>query len=295
MRPLLRPGTHVLTRTDGSLQVGLDPAGAVVLDDSPALRNGLLGTTAAASPDLDLLAAQDLLVDECAVMPLIAGEGVCALAPVVGAALVRDAGPEAMARARARSRCRAEVVGFGHAASRGLTESLERLLGLAGVSTARRPVRSPDGSRGRRTPLGVLVGVGEPDRELADAWLRDGTPYLVVRVTEGRAVVGPFVVPGRTACLRCVDAHHSDVDSDWPLLVRQYAAASSRDRADGAPEPVDPALAAIAAGWAARDVTSYVDGLRPSTWSSTLVVPGDLTSLTSHGWSRHPECGCAVL
>ncbi len=37
-----------------------------------------------------------------------------------------------------------------------------------------------------------------------------GLPHLMVRLTEGDAVVGPFVVPGRTACLRCLDAHHAD-------------------------------------------------------------------------------------
>ena len=43
MRPILRPGTHLLSRTDGSLQLGLDPGAAVVVDDSPALRSALLG------------------------------------------------------------------------------------------------------------------------------------------------------------------------------------------------------------------------------------------------------------
>jgi bacteriocin biosynthesis cyclodehydratase domain-containing protein len=141
--------------------------------------------------------------------------------------------------------------------------------------------------------VGVLVGVGEPDRELADPWLREGTPYVVVRLTEGRAVIGPFVVPGRTACLRCVDAHHTDADPEWPLLVRQYAAATRGDRADGAPEPVDPALAALVVAWAARDVTSYVDGGRPSTWSTTLALGPDLATVETRSWLRHPECGCS--
>ena len=115
---------------------------------------------------------------------------------------------------------------------------------------------------------------------------------MVVRLTEGRAVVGPFVVPGLTACLRCVDAHHTDADREWPLLVRQYADASSRDRADGSPEPVDPALAALAVAWAARDLTSYVDGGRPSSWSSTAGVRPRPEHARDPVWLRHPECGC---
>ena len=290
MRPLLRPGTHVLRRTDGTLQVGLRPEGAVVLDDSPALRRGLLGE-AVPDPAWDLLDTAGLLVDESALMPLL-GRRQDSLEAPAAAALAREAGPATMASATARSRCRVETATFGHGCGHALAPALVDVLGALGISTEARPVRSPDGSRARRTPFGVLLGVGEPDRELTDGWVRDGTPHLVVRVTEGRAVVGPFVVPGRTACLRCLDAHHTDADADWPLLVRQYAASSARDRADGAPEPLDPALGLLAVAWAARDVASFVDGARPSTWSSTLVLAPDLTSLTSHSWPRHPECGC---
>jgi bacteriocin biosynthesis cyclodehydratase domain-containing protein len=147
---------------------------------------------------------------------------------------------------------------------------------------------------GRAAPdAGVLVGVGEPDRELLDQWTRSETPYLLVRLTEGRAVVGPFVAPGRTACLRCIDAHHTDADPAWPLLVRQYAEASSRDRPDGAPEPVDPLLAALAVSWAARDLAAYVDGTRPSTWSTTVTLHPRPDELESSTWPRHPACSCS--
>ncbi len=139
----------------------------------------------------------------------------------------------------------------------------------------------------------MLLGVGEPDREVVDDWTRAGTPHLLVRLTEGRAVIGPFVVPGETACLRCVDAHCTDADPAWPLLVRQYSAASATDRPDGAPEPVDPLLATLALAWAARDLASYVDGLRPSTWSATVTVQPQLTRIESRSWLRHPACGCS--
>ena len=100
-------------------------------------------------------------------------------------------------------------------------------------------------------------------------------------------MVGPFVAPGTTACLRCVDAHCTDADPAWPLLVRQYAAASARDRADGVPEPVDPLLASLALAWAARDLACYVDGGRPSTWSATVT----LHPRPDHVWRPAPGCG----
>ena len=81
-------------------------------------------------------------------------------------------------------------------------------------------------------------------------------------------------------------------DQGARTIRHQYAAATCRDRADGSPEPVDPALAALAVAWAARDVTSYADGGRPSTWSTTLVLAHDLATLETRSWLRHPECGC---
>jgi hypothetical protein len=101
------------------------------------------------------------------------------------------------------------------------------------------------------------------------------------------------VVPGRTACLRCIDAHHTDADPAWPLLVRQYAAACRRDRADGTPEPVDPLLATLAVAWAARDLTAYADGGRPSTWSTTVTLDARPDRLETQAWLRHPGCGCS--
>ncbi len=115
----------------------------------------------------------------------------------------------------------------------------------------------------------------------------------MVQLVEGGAVIGPLVVPGQTACLRCLDAFHSEEDPSWALLVEQYARAVSSDRADGIPEPVDPALATIAVGWAARDVSAYLEGGTPTTWSSTVRLAPELDTIESRSWPTHPDCGCS--
>jgi bacteriocin biosynthesis cyclodehydratase domain-containing protein len=116
-------------------------------------------------------------------------------------------------------------------------------------------------------------------------------------MTEGRAVAGPFVDPGRSACLRCVDAHHTDADPTWPLLVRQHAAATGRPRAGAdvlaPPEPVDPLLATLALAWAVRDLASWVEGVPPSLLSSTLALDPALADVEVRTWTRHPGCGCS--
>ena len=288
MRPILRHGTHVLTRGAGELQVGLDPRSALVLPDTAEVRRALALLAVSADrvehadpATLDLLAQHDLVLDERALVPAL---GRTDVTPATSAALARSAGPQAPARRMARGDFLTDVGGFGHPAGAGLSDDLAELLGAAGL---------PHPRAREDLSAAVLVGVGEPDRDLVDPWTRSGTPYLVVRLTEGRAVVGPFVAPGRTACLRCIDAHHTDADPVWPLLVRQYAAACTRDRADGAPEPVDPLLAGLAVAWAARDLVAYVDGGRPATWSTTVTFDAHPGRLETQAWLRHPGCGCS--
>jgi bacteriocin biosynthesis cyclodehydratase domain-containing protein len=125
--------------------------------------------------------------------------------------------------------------------------------------------------------------------------MRAGAPHLVLRLSEGSAVVGPFVRPGETACLRCVDAHHTDADPTWPLLVAQHASAVVRPRDDTVPEPVDSLLAALAAAWAAREVVSHAEGRSPATMATTIRLDPRLTALETHSWPRHPACGCSGL
>lgn len=298
MRPLLSPGTHVLRRGDGRLQLGIDPTNAVILTDSPAARLCLETVTGGAPAPEDAsvreliaeLQARGMLVDEAAVMPLIGmTPGTSALPRPAGAALARTANGSAAAAYQARARTRIHLNSFGHPSGAELLDDLTTLLARAGLRT-RRP--RTDHVSGAVPLIGVLVGVGEPERELVDEWMRHALPFLLVRVTEGRTVVGPFVEPGRTACLRCIDAHYTDLDDAWPLLVQQYARAASRDRADGTPEPVDPTQVAAALALAAHDIAVYADGMQPNSWSATVTVGPDLVSLHTYPWQRHPECGC---
>ena len=293
VRPILRPGTHVLNRVGGELQVGLDPDGALLLPASEPVRRSLALLAGPADRDsypdeaagvVSLLERHGQLADERDLLPLLPATGNgTGQGGHTAAALVRSRGAATAAAWRSRTRWRTAVRTFGHPVGASLAGELGRLLRAAGL---------PEPQDGPDLDTGVLVGVGEPQREDLDEWTRERTPYLVVRMTEGRAVLGPFVGPGRSACLRCVDAHRTDADRSWPLLVRQYAAAAARDRSDGAPEPVDPLLASIALAWAARDLATYVDGGRPSTWSATITVAPDLSELETRAWLRHPACCC---
>jgi bacteriocin biosynthesis cyclodehydratase domain-containing protein len=300
MHRMLLPGTHLLRRGDGHVQAGLDPARAVVL---PA---GRPVSTLQADRDPDVARALDsrgLLVDEAVVRSAVPGQAGSARASPprsaadaaswsrhAAAAMVRICGDRTPGTHGRRRAAVVSVVGFGGTLAAPLAGQVREL--------AARSALALDGPAGRgRRPrvgtVGIAVGVGEPDRTLLDRWLQRGLPHLVVRLTEGRVLLGPFVDPGRTACLRCLDAHRTDEDPDWPLLVQQYAAQLDSGRADGVPEPVDPALAALAVGWAVRDVATFVEGHRPTTWSTTVLLSERLEELGTMPWLRHPECGCS--
>ena len=103
-------------------------------------------------------------------------------------------------------------------------------------------------------------------------------------------LLGPFVDPGRTACLRCLDSHLAEQDPHYPLLVSRAARLlEQRDL----PEPLDSAVATIAIGWAVRDLVRYAEGDPVSTWSATVLLGPDQVDLTPRSWTAHPACGCS--
>ena len=149
-----------------------------------------------------------------------------------------------------------------------------------------------------RVPSLILVGVWagvqvvlhltdtEPDRELVDEWARADLPHLLVTAVEGIVRVGPFVVPGLTACLRCLDAHLAERDPRRSLVVQQYAAQPTGE------DPLPADLWQLATAFAVRELVRWVDGHRPRTWSATVRVDPEL-ELVPTTWRRHPGCGCS--
>jgi len=134
----------------------------------------------------------------------------------------------------------------------------------------------------------VLLAHGALARTSADPLVRDGVPHVAAVATPWGWDLGPFVVPGETACLRCVDAAHSDHDPRYGVVLDQLVRSA-------AAAPIGPALSTIAMGWLARDLIAYDRGERPSTWSATVrltEVPGP-ELLDERRWLRHPHCGCA--
>lgn len=136
----------------------------------------------------------------------------------------------------------------------------------------------------------LLLLSAEPiDRRQVDGWMRGDVPHLVLDADDARVRLGPFVVPGRSTCLRCIDAYATDQDPHHPLLIEQRRGAATPS---GLPLPLPHDLVAIAAAMAVRELTTYADGGTPATLDHTIEVDPALELPTTR-WGRHPACGCA--
>jgi hypothetical protein len=250
---LLRPGVGLARRDTGLLQLGVDPPLAAVLPDSDAVR--LLLVELANGGPLTTLSPVTVPVLEALV--------------AAGLVVAQDADAERRDR---RSRCVVDVE-----APDGVLPDLARLVEAAGL-----PV-SHDGSA---ATVALVWTEGEPPRDRLDGRMRSGTPHLLVREEPGGVVLGPYVVPGRTACLRCVDAHLGEHDPRRALVVEQLATTPPLR-----PAVPDPVQRALAVAWAVHDLAVAADGHAPATWSATIALGALPPAVTTY--RRHLHCGCA--
>jgi bacteriocin biosynthesis cyclodehydratase domain-containing protein len=286
MRPMLRPGLKVLRRDPRTLQLGMDWPGVTALPDTAALRAVLGAIDAFRDVAGVVLAASNTgpSPEECtAVLGTLIDCGAVVdytprLAPELGesteAALWLLAGPgRAVADVvGARERSRLWVCGTGSVA-----DAVARLSRSAGLRLCRDAAAAT---------VIVVASDREPTREIADALMHVGVPHLWAYVRDLVGVIGPFVVPGATACLRCVDAARASHDSAWPTLLQS---------AEASPQPVPPCdavLATLVAAWAAQEVALWASDIRPQTYGRVIEVPQGWGPAETVQYEPHPACGC---
>ena len=144
------------------------------------------------------------------------------------------------------------------------------------------------GDDGAVPDLVVLTGPTLPD--LVDALRRDLVPHLALRTGEAIGVVGPLVLPGRSACLRCVDLRKASGDPAWPKVLAQATFGRLR------PEACDTVLAAMTATLASAQVLAYIDrpGTVPAAANGTLEVVLPDWQWRRRTWPPHAACTCGA-
>lgn len=249
----LLPGLRLVRRDADHVQLGVDPPRRVVLRDLPEVRR----------------LVSDLAVGNRPARP--GAEAGRALAAIIDAGLLV---PDDSAQRRERLAGARLRVDAPPDVAAGVTALLE----AAGI-------RRWAGSDPHDAVL--HVSEGEVPRSTLDPLVRDEVAHLLVRDHGHEILVGPFVLPGHTACLRCVDCHLGDLDPRRGLAVEQ---AATQDPLVA--PPGDATLRAVALSLAVRDLVTFVEGDQPATWSATITV-GSPLDLTPTRWLRHPACGCA--
>ncbi len=146
---------------------------------------------------------------------------------------------------------------------------------------------APSGPAEPTLPRLVLL-VGErviaPDDHLP--LIRRDLPHLPVVFGDDAATVGPLVVPGETACLRCIHLSRRDSDAAWPAIAAQLADQPAAQR---------PARTELEAAIAAMRMADDLLAGRAVDDGVARVIPYDGSKPDRLRHRPHPECGCRAL
>jgi bacteriocin biosynthesis cyclodehydratase domain-containing protein len=168
------------------------------------------------------------------------------------------------------------VTGVGRFAER-----LAALLAGSGIHVL--VAHTAEAAEGATGELAIAVGHFVLDPVLHGLWLRRDVPHLPAVLGDSSIAIGPFVEPGLTACLYCLQRHASDGDPAWPTIAAQLW---------GRRSPADTELmASEAAAIVARDVLARLAGVA-GVRSDQLVIEAATGAQSSRRFEVHPECGC---
>ena len=298
MRPVLSPAARRLWRDPETLQLGQSPERAAVLC-------GLDERTRAALALLDGTRDRDQVLVAAALAGCPPERTALLLDLLDDAGLLEDAGtslgPLSLLSRLERERLAAAGVGSVDVLDDGATAPADSGLGAADLDDVGRSRGQAARERLRAGAPSLVPGpLPHPDlvvlaparSELLDdarALVPAGTPHLLAEVRDTTGIVGPLVLPGRTACLRCLDLTRTDLDPDWPALSAQLAVPSRVRPACDAP------LAVMVAAQAAMQVLALVDGtVDPAAAGGTLELALPDWRWRRRSWRLHPQCGCAL-
>lgn len=159
-------------------------------------------------------------------------------------------------------------------------------------------------------PQKLIIALGYPRPDHHQRWLSEAQSFfLVPGYGQGQVRIGPFVIPGRTPCLRCFELNQVENDF-WREQSRQLQLLQQR---------IDPPTIAshMIASLAAHYALQWIDGSDGSqgvprhhpllgvhkefSLSSSQKLAEDpgrnlsfegVDAVRTMRWQNHPECGC---
>ncbi|MDO4665194.1 MAG: hypothetical protein Q4A71_03160 [Actinomycetaceae bacterium] len=305
----LKPGLQIIPLRDGKIQVGQSaPVGCVLDELSIPQRNYMcrLGRAPAGYLDLTGMARQEF--EE--LWKLLFDAGLTCSAKDIGEGnadydwWVRLGGHKDQVKARSEKHVRVQgLAPLGMQIFRNLRSAgFERT-----VPVDARPVRPADvgpvysvaelgqsrqlvagshlaGRSRKKTDLVVLVDSPANDPATCLSLVSEDIPHLLVTVTDTTVDVGPFVIPGRTACYRCVNLRRTALNSYWPDALAHLLY--------GRENQVESILLQNAAAFVARQVSDWSAGKPPETANSVWSLSAQSSVPTMQRFGLYPGCGC---
>jgi bacteriocin biosynthesis cyclodehydratase domain-containing protein len=215
-----------------------------------------------------------------------------------GAVLVHGDGPLAVGLAVGLARA---GVGAVHVRTGGTVQPADLGTGLVEADLGRRRAEAVTALVGQVQPavatgppparfaadLVVLADALAPDPTLVTRLHGAGSAHLVVRLRDGRGVVGPLVLPGRSACLRCLELHRTARDPTWAGVAVQLVGRAGQ---------ADPACTVGAVALGTAQAVAVLDGTeQPPTLQATLELDAAAGVVRHRTWRPHPDCGCGAV
>jgi bacteriocin biosynthesis cyclodehydratase domain-containing protein len=251
------PRFPVVWRSPSSVQVGVDPARAVLEPVGQGTERMLAALVSGATrPGLALLSGGDDPDELLAV-----------LAPVLESAV-----PAAEVSVA--------VLGAGRTAV-----LVARLLHEHGVHLSGAADETPDAA--------VLVSHYAVPPAARGTWLRRDVPHLSVVFSDTGAMVGPLVDPGRGPCLTCVELHHRDRDPAWPALASQLVDRTSGVELGAVTaEAAAVAVRMLLPRLLRPSDDPPVEATAVAVTAVAVRIDGMTGERTEHVVARHPHCSC---
>ncbi len=246
----------------------IDPTIPVVWRDSETVQLGL-------DPELTRLGPLDLATAR-GVAELVKGTSLARLAAIVGGAdkarILVDACGEVFHRPPRATLPRLAVVGVAPG-----TDTIART--WAGATRSTVVAGSSSDLVGTDVDVVLLVSHFVVSPIDVQPWLGRDITHCAIVFGESSVRVGPVVIPGKTACIRCVELAHIDSDSTWsavaPQMWRRPAGADSVDLA------VHAAAEAL--------------GMYPMGGGYSVRIDGTTFGRVVSPHAIHPDCGCSAI
>lgn len=135
----------------------------------------------------------------------------------------------------------------------------------------------------------VLVSAGEPARSTFEVLVSARVAHLPVVLTEHRVRIGPFVAPGATPCLGCLDALLTAWDPAWAVLLPQF------ERPRLLPMNLPDAVLMRAAAEVTHQLECLQNGSRPPTIGRILSIGPGHDDVDLREVPFAPQCPCGLL